>query len=112
MGAMIGSPVMAGYSDFRPERRFQPTLALSPDGSQVAYADNASGQYDLVVQPVDGGPARRLTSYTDSTVREVIWTPDGTELIFLADNQGDEFYQVRRVSTAGGEVRSLTDAPK
>ena len=40
---------MTSYSDYRPDRRFQPTLALSPDGTRVAYADNASGQYDLVV---------------------------------------------------------------
>jgi Tol biopolymer transport system component len=103
---------MTRYADFRPDRRFQPTVVISPDGSRVAYADNASGQYDLVVQPVDDGPARRLTAYTKSTVREVTWTPDGKALVFLADAQGDEFYQVRRISADGGDAESLTDRPK
>jgi dipeptidyl aminopeptidase/acylaminoacyl peptidase len=103
---------MTSYADYRPDRRFQPTVAISPDGSQVAYADNASGQYNLVVQPVDGGTARRLTGYTDSTVREVIWAPDGASLFFLADTHGDEFYQVRRIARDGGPVEALTEAPK
>jgi len=104
---------MTSYADFRPDRRFQPTLALSPDGTLVAYADNSSGQYDLVVQAVEaGGAGRRLTAYTDSTVREISWTPDGSSLIFLADSQGDEFYQLRRVAVDGGEVTTLTDTPK
>jgi dipeptidyl aminopeptidase/acylaminoacyl peptidase len=103
---------MTSYADFRPDRRFQPTLAVSPDGTRVAYADNASGQYDLVVQLVDSGAARRLTTYTDSTARDVTWTPDSGSLIFLADSQGDEFYQVHRVAAGGGEVTTLTDTPK
>src|SRR5439155_14487830 len=93
---VIAFRLVSSYPDFCPDRRFQPTVALSPDGSRVAYADNGSGQYNLVVQPVDGGPARRLTEYTDSTVREVTWTPDSKQLVFLADTRGDEFYQLRR----------------
>jgi dipeptidyl aminopeptidase/acylaminoacyl peptidase len=63
------------------------------------------------VQPVNGGPPRRLTSYTDSTVREVVWTPDGRHLIFTIDTHGDEAYQLRRVPAAGGPDEDLTDAP-
>ena len=28
---------MSRYSDFHPDRRFQPYVALSPDGTRVAY---------------------------------------------------------------------------
>jgi dipeptidyl aminopeptidase/acylaminoacyl peptidase len=102
---------MLTYADFRPDRRFLPVLVFSPDGSEVAYVDNSCGQFNLVVQPVDGGPARRLTSYTDSTVRDAVWTPDGKALIFLIDRHGDEFRQLRRVAVGGGSVDVLTDAP-
>ncbi|HKD98229.1 MAG TPA: S9 family peptidase [Micromonosporaceae bacterium] len=100
---------MQTYRDYRPDRRFQPTVAVSPDGNQVAYSDNLSGQYNLVLSPITGGPDRRLTSYTDASVRDIRWTPDGRWLIFAADANGDEFYQVRRISADGGEIESLTD---
>jgi dipeptidyl aminopeptidase/acylaminoacyl peptidase len=103
---------MTTYADFQPTRLFQPTVALSPDGSRVAYSDNESGQFNLVVQPTDGGPARRLTSYTDNAVRSVSWQPDGAGLVYAADSQGDEFYQLYRISLAGGAPVALTDAPK
>src|SRR5215467_2368341 len=100
---------MQTYRDYRPDRRFQPTVAVSPDGTQVAYSDNLSGQYNLVLSPITGGPDRRLTGYTDASVRDVRWTPDGRALIFAADANGDEFYQVRRIPADGGEIESLTD---
>jgi dipeptidyl aminopeptidase/acylaminoacyl peptidase len=103
---------VTGYADYRPDRRFYPAVAISPDGDRVAYSDNASGQFNLVVQEVAGGDPVRLTDYTESTVRVFTWTPDGSALVFSADTHGDEFHQVRRVAAAGGEVASLTDRPK
>ena len=73
---------MQTYRDYRPDRRFQPTLALSPDGTEVAYSDNSSGQYNLTIAPVAGGPERRLTDFTDATVRDIRWSKDGSRLIF------------------------------
>lgn len=46
---------MRPYRDFLPSLRLWPTLALSPDGTMVAYVDDASGQFNLTVQPLDGG---------------------------------------------------------
>src|SRR5882672_3582947 len=103
---------MQTYRDYRPDRRFQPTVSISPDGTRVAYSDNASGQYNLVVTPIGGGEERHLTTYEDATVRDIRWTADGTGLIFSADANGDEFNQVRRISADGGAVTSLTDHPK
>src|SRR6184192_3293669 len=103
---------MTTYPDFQPTRLFQPTVALSPDGSQVAYSDNGSGQFNLVVQPTGGGPARRLTDYTENAVRAVRWQPDGAGLVFTADSRGDEYYQIHRIPAAGGPAEALTDAPK
>ncbi len=103
---------MPEYRDFQPTLRYAPTLALSPDGSMVAYADDANGQFNVVVRSVDGtGPERRLTSYTDSTVRWLDWHPDGKSLFFLADTDGDEYRQLYRVPLDGGEPEPLTDAP-
>jgi dipeptidyl aminopeptidase/acylaminoacyl peptidase len=102
---------METYRDYRPDRRFQPTIAISPDGSSVAYSENLTGQYNLVVTQLADGTSRRLTDYADATVRDIRWSADGAQLIFAADTNGDESHQVRRISAAGGEVESLTDSP-
>lgn len=101
---------MTDFRDFVPEQRFQPTLAISPDGTQVAYSCNSSGQYNLWVQPLAGAAGRALTSYTDQAVREVAWAPDGSSLAFAADQDGDEQYQIFLVPAAGGAPRRLTSA--
>jgi len=101
---------MSGYGDFLPSLRLQPTLAVSPDGSHVAYVDDADGQFNVVVQALEGGPARRLTAYADRTVRRVAWHPGGKSVVFLADRNGDENTQVYRVDLSG-ESEALTDRP-
>ncbi|MDQ1465166.1 MAG: hypothetical protein QOC73_2107 [Actinomycetota bacterium] len=99
------------YADFAPVRRFQPALAMSPDGAAVAYASNASGQSNLWRQDVDSDQATQLTHFTERAVRNVAWSPDGVRLVFTADHQGDEFHQVFVMDADGGEPRALTAAP-
>lgn len=101
---------MPEYRDFLPTLRFQSTLALSPDGTQVAYVDDALGQFNIVVQSVFGGEPQRLTSYSDSTVHRVCWYPDGESILFLADTNGNENAQIYRARLDGGEPQALTDA--
>ena len=98
------------YRTFVPPQRFQPSVALSPDGRLVACSSNSSGQFNLWVQAVDGGPARRLTDYTEHAVRKIMWTPDGRALVFNADHNGDEQYGIYQVAADGGPVEALTNA--
>jgi len=97
---------MAGYGDFVPSQRFEPTVAVSPSGESVAYSSNASGQFNLYVREVNGGPARQLTSFTDRSVRQVAWCAGG--LVFTADRAGDEQRQVFRVAADGSGLKQLT----
>ncbi|HEX5494638.1 MAG TPA: prolyl oligopeptidase family serine peptidase [Mycobacteriales bacterium] len=103
---------MSGFQDYLPTCRYMPALAFSPDGGQIAYSCNTSGQYNLWCQPVDGGAAVALTDYTDHSVREVAWSPDGGSIVYTADHHGDEFHQIYRVAATGGQSEKLTDAPK
>lgn len=100
------------FSEFAPVRRFQPALALSPDGRTVVYSSNASGQPNLWRQDIDSEDATQLTRFTDRAVRDVEWSPDGSRLVFTADHEGDEFHQVFVIDVEGGEPRALTDAPR
>ncbi|HEX5534496.1 MAG TPA: prolyl oligopeptidase family serine peptidase [Actinomycetales bacterium] len=103
---------MHDYRSYRADRRFQPYVAMSPDGTEVAYSDDRSGQFNLVVTPLAGGPDRLVTNFDDVTVREAVWAPDGRHLIFVADKNGDELYQLYRVAAEGGPIEALTDNDK
>jgi dipeptidyl aminopeptidase/acylaminoacyl peptidase len=98
------------FRDLVPEQRFQPTLAVSPDGTRVAFSANTSGQYNVWVAPIDGSASpRQVTDFTDDAVRTVAWSPDGAHLAFTADRGGDEQHQVHLIDLADGQLRRLTD---
>jgi tricorn protease len=91
------------YRDFVPDGRFADSVAVSPDGATVAYITNDGGQFNLWTRPLAGGAATALTSFTDQSVRQVAWAPDGRRLAFLADRDGDEQTQVYVLGLDGGE---------
>jgi dipeptidyl aminopeptidase/acylaminoacyl peptidase len=97
------------FDDFVPELRFQPVVAISPDGTAVAYVSNQGGQYNLWTHPLRGdGEATQLTAYTDQSVRAVAWSPSGTTLAYSADRDGDEQYQIYVIAATGGEPRRVS----
>jgi len=100
------------FEQFAAIHRYQPTLAFSPDGAHIAYVSNASGQFNLWLQPTAGGEPVQLTDYDEYAVREIAWSPDGTTLLFTRDHHGDEFYQLHLIPAAGGETSPLTDQPQ
>jgi len=56
----------------------------SPDGSCLAFTSDRDGDtMQLYVVPAAGGEARKLTSL-DEDVTQVVWSPDGTRLAFVA----------------------------
>lgn len=105
---------MVSLRDFQPTARFPEAaaLALSPDGLQVAYVDDTPGQFNLSVRSIEGGPARQLTDFTDRPVRQVHWSPDGNTLVFVADADGNEAWQLYQIQASGGVPHALTDAPR
>ena len=113
----MAAPVTTGtqtrptYEQFAAIRRYQPTLSFSPDGSEIAYSTNISGQYNLWRQPSSGGYPRQVTLFDDRAVREIAWSPDGDTIFFVADIDGNEMYQIFRIPAAGGVPEQLTDAP-
>ncbi|HLJ79932.1 MAG TPA: prolyl oligopeptidase family serine peptidase, partial [Ktedonobacterales bacterium] len=85
-------------------------LALSPDGREVAYIVNTSGQFNIWRQPVTGGWPSQVTTFERESVRGIIWAPSG-EIIGMADADGNEQYQIFAIPATGGAVRYFTHQP-
>ena len=99
------------FAQFTAVRRYQPALSFSPDGAEIAYSTNTSGQFNLWRQSTSGGYPHQLTLFTEEAVREIAWSPDAESILFTADRQGDEFTQLYLIPVRGGRPRPLTDRP-
>ncbi|MGD0415909.1 MAG: LpqB family beta-propeller domain-containing protein [Terriglobales bacterium] len=75
----------AAVLDSMPHAKKIDQVALSPDGTQVAYI--VDGQ--LTVTPVRGGSLRAISVEGKLPLREVTWSADSKQLAFLADLPGD-----------------------
>jgi WD40 repeat protein len=59
-------------------------LSWAPDGRAITFATTTDGSSNLWRQPLDGGPATRLTNYTGG--EEIVshaWSPDGKWLTLV-----------------------------
>jgi eukaryotic-like serine/threonine-protein kinase len=78
-------------------------LALSPDGSVLAYAaSSADGKRNLWVRRLDSLQAQALAGTEDATYP--FWSPDGAFLGFFAEGK------LKKVPAGGGTVQTLCDA--
>ncbi len=68
-----------------PDREGWPEI--SPDGRWLAYASNASGRFEVYVQPFPGPGARQQVSLEGG--ESPAWNPAGGELLFLSTADSD-----------------------
>jgi len=112
MGATPRQLTTFGGPDMHPDWGSR-APAWSPDGKQIAYVQGGplaltyyAGQKVAVV-PVAGGPARVLTGALDRNVLSPTWSPDGSSVLFLLED--DRVYHLARVPAAGGAVERLVE---
>ena len=98
------------YEQFAATRLFFPVVRYSPDGKLVGHIANTTGQYNLWTVPSGSGFARQLTSFSDNTVRNFQWSPDGRQIALQIDCNGDEFYQISLLPVQGGRAEIITKA--
>jgi tricorn protease len=74
----------------------------SPDGKQLAYLSDASGEYEIWVRPVGGGDARPVTNDGAIWRFAPVWSPDSRKLLF-----GDKHQRLNVVDVASGRVSAI-----
>jgi Tol biopolymer transport system component len=76
----------------------------SPDGKEVAFYAYRTGNREIWVQPLGGGPARQVTE-SEAGAAYPEWSPDGREIAcHLARN-------IWVIAAGGGEARQVTFDP-
>ncbi|MDR3683962.1 MAG: PDZ domain-containing protein [Geothrix sp.] len=77
--------------------------ALSPDGKQVAYFSDRSGEYELCVRPADGSGAERQVTHLGPGFRyHIAWSPDGKHAVFA-----DQAMRINLCDLDTGQVREV-----
>ena len=88
-------------------------LTWAPDGTRLAYEAPSDGEWELRldkiwVMDVETGDRRMVSSAYEGNIRDFVWTPDGSAILFSGlQGTNNNLY---RLEVASGEVRQLTDA--
>jgi Tol biopolymer transport system component len=53
----------------------------TPDGRAITYIANRGGVSNLVIQPLDGSPAKQLTDFKTDRIYSFEWSVDGKWLV-------------------------------
>lgn len=77
---------------------FEGDPVFSPDGTQLAFSSNRTGQDQVFVMPVAGGIPRQVTAHSEGS-RVVEWYPDGKSLLVtgvrdFATTSASRFFRV------------------
>jgi dipeptidyl aminopeptidase/acylaminoacyl peptidase len=75
----------AAVLDSMPHAKSIAQVTISPDGAQIAYI--VDGEISIIAAA--GGPARTIALEGKLSARDVAWSPDSKQIVFLADISGD-----------------------
>jgi dipeptidyl aminopeptidase/acylaminoacyl peptidase len=97
------------HNDLMPDIDFalQPNFCWSPDGTEIAFIANRSGNFDAYIMPSTGGAARCALA-TQHPAWDVHWSPDGSWLAVTFESKGQD-YGIHLVSIDGDKTFLLAD---
>jgi serine/threonine protein kinase/Tol biopolymer transport system component len=78
-------------------------MALSPDGTRMAFVATSSGNNMLWVRPLSGASAQPLAGTEGAS--NPFWSPDSRYLGFFANRK------LKKIEASGGPAQTLADAP-
>lgn len=99
-------PTLQQYMAIR--RANDPTF--SPRADSIAFASNATGNWQLWVTPISRWEPKQLTRFSGGVMGR--WSPTGSTLLAMADRNGDQKFQLFTLDAASGESTLVTHAPE
>lgn len=92
---LFGNPVRANPS-------------LSPDGARLAYLAPVDGVLNIWIRSLGQADDRPITADRGRGVMAYFWAPNGDQILYIQDLNGDENWRVYSLPATGGEPRDLT----
>ena len=108
--ARAGAAARKLLTIWKPDER---RLVWSPDGRTIAFLQGLEGKLNfynldrLAVVPAAGGEPRALAAQLDRAVSQAEFTPDGSALTFLVED--DRRAYLEKAALGGGAVERLSD---
>ncbi len=81
----------------------------SPDGTEISFVSDRSGNMELWKSDADGRRAVQLTAFDGPAVGAHRWSPDGQNIVFISVLAGQA--DIFAVNSSGGATRRLTNDP-
>ena len=82
--------------------------AWSPDGNQIAFVSERTGDFEIHVMNADGSEVRQLTA-SPREDWQPSWSPDGKHIVFASVRTGD--WEIYVMDADGANVHQLTERP-
>jgi len=80
--------------------------AWSPDGRFVAYQTDVTGEQQIAIRPVGGGPERVLTNFSTGAFYTPVWSPNGQSLVVPSAN-----HELWWIGLDGAKPRKIDSDP-
>ncbi len=62
-------------------------LRWTPDGKGLAYVSSSSGASNIWIQPLNGGPFRKLTDFKEAEITSFAWLDGGRQIVLVRDTR-------------------------
>ena len=83
-------------------------IRLSPDGTRLAYLASEQDKQVLAVRSIQSEDLQLFSETAEYRIAYLMWTPDSSHLLFLADREGNENYVIYGTNLRTGMITRYT----